>query len=142
MNINAGTTPLVLLCPAWKRWGAGTTVKPGTVILHSQGEDVVPFSDSVELVRNSGLDESALVIVGSDHRLAEPEPLAAMAKACERTTEGGLWASPSIRHTAKRIAWSRPPAKSRPRRRRRGGVPRVRSASRRPRRRRSWRSCG
>jgi hypothetical protein len=83
MNINAGTTPLVLLCPVWKRWGAATTVKPGTVSLHSQGDDVVSFSDSVELVRNSGLDESALIVVGSDHGLAEPEPLAAMAKACE-----------------------------------------------------------
>jgi esterase/lipase len=29
MNINAGATPLVLLCPAWKRWGTATTVKPG-----------------------------------------------------------------------------------------------------------------
>ena len=33
MNIDAGTTPLVLLCPAWKRWGTAATVKPGTVIL-------------------------------------------------------------------------------------------------------------
>jgi predicted esterase YcpF (UPF0227 family) len=32
MNINSGETPLVLLCPAWKRWGTATTVKPGTVI--------------------------------------------------------------------------------------------------------------
>lgn len=28
MNINSGNTPLVLLCPAWKRWGAATRVKP------------------------------------------------------------------------------------------------------------------
>ena len=33
MNINSGSTPLVLLCPAWKRWGTATTVKPGTIIL-------------------------------------------------------------------------------------------------------------
>jgi len=31
MNINSGSTPLVLLCPAWKRWGTARTVKPGTV---------------------------------------------------------------------------------------------------------------
>jgi hypothetical protein len=48
------------------------TVKPGTVILHSRADDVVPFSDSEELVRNSGLPASALVEVGQDHRLAAP----------------------------------------------------------------------
>jgi alpha-beta hydrolase superfamily lysophospholipase len=32
VNIASGTTPLVLLCPAWKRWGPARTVKPGTVI--------------------------------------------------------------------------------------------------------------
>ena len=78
MNINAGSTPLVLLCPAWKRWGTARTVKLRTVILHSGADDVVQFSDSVELVRNSGLPESALVVVGHEHRLADPESLAKM----------------------------------------------------------------
>jgi alpha-beta hydrolase superfamily lysophospholipase len=35
MNIDTGDTPLVLLCPAWKRWGSAKTVKPGTVCLSS-----------------------------------------------------------------------------------------------------------
>jgi hypothetical protein len=78
MNIDAGTTPLVLLCPAWKRWGTATTVKPGTVILHSRADDVVPFADSEELVGNSGLGDSALIVVGQDHRLADRVPLAVM----------------------------------------------------------------
>ena len=59
-------------------------MKPGTVILHSREDDVVPFADSEELVRNSGLPESALVEVGNDHRLAAPEPLAAMLGAVEQ----------------------------------------------------------
>jgi alpha-beta hydrolase superfamily lysophospholipase len=84
MNINAGDTPLVLLCPAWKRWGTVTIVKPGTVILHSQADEVVPFADSQELLRNSGLPESALVVVGHEHRLADSESLARMVKAVER----------------------------------------------------------
>jgi hypothetical protein len=84
MNVHAPQTPLVLLCPAWKRWGAARTVKPGTTILHSPADDVVPFADSQELVQASRLDESALVVVGSDHRLADPEPLAAMLAAIER----------------------------------------------------------
>jgi hypothetical protein len=82
MNLNIGASRLVLLCPAWKRWGSATTVKPGSVILHSRADDVVPFADSEELIRNSGLPASALIEVGSDHRLADPEPLVAMLKAC------------------------------------------------------------
>lgn len=84
MNLAAGSTPLVLLCPAWKRWGNARTVRQGTVILHSEADDVIPIADSRELVRNSGFPESALVIVGTDHRLADPEPLEAMLKACEQ----------------------------------------------------------
>ncbi len=84
MNIDSGDAKLVLLCPAWKRWGTAKTVKPGTVILHSLGDDVVPFSDSEELVRNSGLPASALIEVGTDHRLADPEPLERMLRACEQ----------------------------------------------------------
>ena len=84
MNMNSGDAKLVLLCPAWKKYGAATTVKPGTVILHSRADDVVPFADSEELVRTSGLPASALVEVGNDHRLADPEPLEAMLRACER----------------------------------------------------------
>jgi len=84
MNLDSGDTPLVLLCPAWKRWGTARRVKPGTVILHSRADDVVPFADSEELISNSGLPSSALIEVGSDHRLADPEPLRVLFVACER----------------------------------------------------------
>lgn len=84
MNLQSDGTPLVLLCPAWKKFGTARTVKPGTVIMHSRADDVVPFADSEELVRNSGLPGSALIEVGTDHRLADPEPLMAMLDACER----------------------------------------------------------
>ncbi len=84
MNINSGAARLVLLCPAWKKFGTARTVKPGTVILHSRADDVVPFADSEELVKNSGLPATALIEVGTDHRLAGPEPLEKMLRACER----------------------------------------------------------
>lgn len=83
MNLVSGTTPLVLLCPAWKRWGIATTVKSNVTILHSRSDEVISFADSEELVRNSGLPDSALIEVGGDHRLADPESLEAMALACE-----------------------------------------------------------
>jgi alpha-beta hydrolase superfamily lysophospholipase len=86
MNIHSGAARLVLLCPAWKKWGAAKTVKRGTTILHSRADDVIPFAHSEELVRNSGLPASALVEVGADHRLADPEPLAALLRACAGET--------------------------------------------------------
>jgi hypothetical protein len=85
MNIDCGNARVVLLCPAWKKFGSVRKAKPGTVILHSRADDVVPFADSEELVRIGGLPAAALLEVGADHRLADPEPLAAMLKACERS---------------------------------------------------------
>jgi alpha-beta hydrolase superfamily lysophospholipase len=82
MNINSGDAQLVLLCPAWKKWGSAKTVKPGTVILHSRADDVISFAHSEELVRNSGLPRTALIEVGNDHRLADKEPLERMLRAC------------------------------------------------------------
>src|SRR5580698_1942703 len=78
MNLQCGDTPPVLLCPAWKKFGIVKAVKPGTVILHSRADDVIPFADSEELVRNSGLPAWTLIEVGSDHRLADPESLERM----------------------------------------------------------------
>ena len=64
--------------------GTFRTVKPGTVILHSRADDVIPFADSEELVKNSG---ATLIEVGTDHRLADPEPLAVMLRECEGVGE-------------------------------------------------------
>jgi len=84
MNINSKDTPLGLLCPAWKMWGTATTVKPGPTILHSRADETVPYSDSEELVRNSGLLSDALIEVGTEHRLADRASLETMLMACEQ----------------------------------------------------------
>ncbi len=84
MNLSAAGTPLVLLCPAWKKYGGAQCIMASTVILHSRQDKVIPFVDSEELVQISGLPREALIEIGSDHRLADPEPLAAMLAACER----------------------------------------------------------
>ena len=81
LAIKSEDARLVLLCPSWKKHGV-PPAKPGTVILHSRADDVVPFADSEDLVRASGLPASALIEVGTDHRLADPEPLAAMLAVC------------------------------------------------------------
>ena len=54
-------------------------MRPSTVILHSKNDEVIPFADSVELVRNSEPVPSALIEVGNDHRLVDQESL----EACE-----------------------------------------------------------
>ena len=87
VNLGSGSARLVLICPAWKKWGTAEWVKPGTQILHSRADDVVPFADSIELLSKSGLPESAMIEVGRDHRLADPEPLEALLRAVERREE-------------------------------------------------------
>lgn len=89
MNLESGDTPLVLLCPAWKKYGTARKTKSNTTILHSRADDVVRFAESEELVKNSGLPDSALIEVGTDHRLADPEPLAAMLRACHLPARAG-----------------------------------------------------
>jgi len=89
MNVKIDV-PLVLLCPAWKRFGTATTVKPGTMILHSGADDVVPFADSHELLRNSGLPSVSLIVVGHEHRLADPESLKAMVGAVDGAGKDGV----------------------------------------------------
>ncbi len=83
MNIKSGDTPLVLLCPAWKNWGKVTTLKMGSVILHSRNDEVIPFANSEELLSKSGLSADTLWVVGNDHRLADDESLAKMLEAVE-----------------------------------------------------------
>lgn len=93
MNIDSGQARLVLLCPAWKKYGTATTVRENTVILHSRADDVVPYADSEELVRNSGLPSYSLIEVGHDHRLADPDSLEMMLGILLsiKTRLGGQW---------------------------------------------------
>ncbi|HVJ82238.1 MAG TPA: alpha/beta fold hydrolase [Planctomycetia bacterium] len=88
MNIDSGDARLVLLCPAWKRWGTATALKKNAIVLHSRADDVVPFADSEELLRISGLPREALLETGADHRLADPDSLATMFAACVAAVPG------------------------------------------------------
>ena len=66
MNMDSGDTPLILLAPAWKRWGKARSVKKNCVVIHSPHDEFVPFEDSIELCGRSG---AILVAAGKDHRL-------------------------------------------------------------------------
>ncbi len=88
LNLQSGNTPLVLLCPAWKRWGSANRLKANSVILHSRLDEVIPFENSEQLVTDSGLPPETLIEVGSDHRLADESSLAVMLWACELLGSG------------------------------------------------------
>jgi hypothetical protein len=88
VNIETGETPLVLIAPAWRRWGSASTTKVRTTILHSEGDSVIPIADSRELIRASGLPGSALVVVGADHNMVDPEAFRALIEAIESARRG------------------------------------------------------
>ncbi|MEZ6048747.1 MAG: CPXCG motif-containing cysteine-rich protein [Planctomycetaceae bacterium] len=88
MMLNSGDTPIVLLCPDWKQWGINTTLKPNSMILHCPDDNVVPFTDSEELVAQSGLSPETLIAVGKDHSLTDDESLAVLVWACEVLVSG------------------------------------------------------
>ncbi len=89
MNLDSKETPLVLLCPAWRKWGTTATLKPNAAIPRSRADDVIPFADSEQRVARSGLLPETLIEVGNDHRLADPGSLEAMLTASERWGEIG-----------------------------------------------------
>ena len=84
INMDVNQSPLVLVCPGWKRFGHAQITGKKTIILHSRSDDVVPFPFSEELVKNSGLSPKALIDVGKDHFLSDTQTLQAMLDACEQ----------------------------------------------------------
>jgi hypothetical protein len=49
----------------------------------SGADDTVPIADSRELLKNSGLPSTSLIVVGTEHRLADEESLEMMLRAVE-----------------------------------------------------------
>ena len=85
VNINPGPTALVLIAPAWRRWGTATMLNGNgpAIILHSRGDALIPIEDSQELVRSSALPDSTLVVIGADHNMTNPPALEALLEAVE-----------------------------------------------------------
>ncbi len=95
MNTNSGEARLILLCPAPKKYGTVRTIKHGTMILHSEADDVVLFADSEELAENSGLPaaqpwlRSATIIALLTRSRWRRCLTCARAFACENHGDGG-----------------------------------------------------
>ncbi|MFO0944490.1 MAG: alpha/beta hydrolase [Planctomycetota bacterium] len=75
---------LVLIAPAWRWCEVEPTVPPNTIILHSQGDEIIPFEDSVHLVANNRLPIENFRAVGVDHRMNDPEALDSLVDAILR----------------------------------------------------------
>ncbi|MBY0523624.1 MAG: alpha/beta hydrolase [Gemmataceae bacterium] len=81
MNMETDDTPLILLAPAWRRFGRANRVKPSSIIIHSLHDDTIPFSDSLRLSSQS--PDALLLAAGQDHRLNCPQARKALAWALE-----------------------------------------------------------
>jgi len=84
MNLNLPGVPLVLIAPAWRRWGQATRVPQRTIILHSAADELIPLADSRELAAASNLAAASLVVVGDEHRMNDQQALVALAAAIRR----------------------------------------------------------
>lgn len=84
MNVDVQGVPLVLIAPAWRRWGEATRVPSGTIILHSAGDELIPLADSRELAAASDLPAESLVVVGEEHRMNDERALAALVATIRR----------------------------------------------------------
>ena len=76
MRVSHFTTNLILIAPAWEKYGVHSTVPYGTKILHSLKDDVVPYLDSSKIMINN--DGVKLVEVGEDHRMSDEKALLAL----------------------------------------------------------------
>lgn len=73
--------PLVLLAPAWRRFGVAPVVPDTTVVIHGTEDDVVPLDDSEHLMDYNELPSSSLIAIEDGHRLGSPAALAALLRA-------------------------------------------------------------
>jgi predicted alpha/beta hydrolase family esterase len=64
--------PVVLIAPAWRTWCPWSTARGNTIILHSWGDKVIPYTDSEMLAQESG---ATLIECGEGHRMNDVEAL-------------------------------------------------------------------
>lgn len=68
----SASAQMVLIAPAWVLYSPQPHLKPGTVILHSIHDAVIPFGESELLVKHFGASASVLRAVGVDHSMNDP----------------------------------------------------------------------
>jgi predicted esterase YcpF (UPF0227 family) len=75
MALDLKGAELVLIAPAWRRFGVAPYVPVNTTIMHCETDDIVPFLDSEELAK---LNEVELITCGEDHRMSDAGALSTL----------------------------------------------------------------
>jgi predicted alpha/beta hydrolase family esterase len=76
LSLQTRGAKLVLVAPAWKRFGGNTSLcDESTVVIHSKNDKIIPYSDSVELKENYGV---TLISCGENHRMRDRDALEAI----------------------------------------------------------------
>lgn len=76
LSIKTGTASLILIAPAWKRFGGERHGQlSGGIILHCREDKVIPYEDSEELSKLTG---ATLIACGKNHRMSDSDALEAL----------------------------------------------------------------
>ena len=76
LSIKTGEAGLVLIAPAWKRFGGERHGQlSGGIILHCREDKIIPYEDSEELSKLTG---AALITCGENHRMSDSDALEAI----------------------------------------------------------------
>ena len=75
LNINTLGIRLILIAPAWKRFGGSPMHVSGGVVIHCREDKVIPYEDSEELSKLTG---AALITCGENHRMSDSDALEAI----------------------------------------------------------------
>jgi hypothetical protein len=74
MAVGSSSSPLLLICPAWKKFGVSLPSGDfsNTTILHSETDEIVPLNDSKYLHDEFG---ASLISCGDGHRMIDDAAL-------------------------------------------------------------------
>ena len=75
LSVDTRGTRLVLIAPAWKRFGGNLQLASGGLVLHCRDDKYVPYEDSEELRGKTG---AALITCGTNHRMSDQDALEAI----------------------------------------------------------------
>lgn len=66
------TVPMVLICPAWRKYAPWSMCRGNSTILHAKKDRIVKFADSKLLSETSG---AKLIEIGKDHRMNDEDAM-------------------------------------------------------------------
>jgi predicted alpha/beta hydrolase family esterase len=75
LSVNTFGARLVLVAPAWKRFGGSPALACGGIVIHCREDTEVPYEDSEELCSTTG---ATLITCGANHRMKDSDALEAI----------------------------------------------------------------